>query len=137
MKFFNSKRFKDLEAAWEEKLKRSGFVDIEKKKKNGERVLKQNSANVYRQANEATRSAREQYYRVIAENYHQTEFNREIDRIVMGLFAEGCSIKNIVLALNEKQISIHRQTIRFIIRRHEHIWGIKYWSAKERNLNNE
>lgn len=131
---FNSKSFKELEALWNERLVESGFKDVEKMKRNGERVLRQRSTNVYRQASQSVRMSREKYFQLIAENFYQTEFNREIDKTVMGLFAEGVSIKNIVLELKGQNISIHRQTIRFIIRRFEHIWGIKYWSAKERNL---
>lgn len=132
-KFFLRPEFKDLECEWNKRLIASGFKDIEHTK-HGERVLKQYAFNAYLQADDKTRLAREQYYHLIAMNVAVHSFNKLLDEIVMTKFAEGLFIKQIVLDLNKLGFSIHRQTVRFIVRRYEHEWGIKYWTLKERNL---
>lgn len=132
-KFFQTREFRDLEKEWNEILSQSGFVDIERTK-NGERVLKQNSSNAYRQADEEMRSARQEYYRNIGYHIFRTHFVRCIDCRVMFGVANGLSIKEIVEELKSDQIEVHRQTVRFIVRRFEHQWGLRFWSPEARNL---
>lgn len=123
-KFFETRAFKELKNVWDEKLKQSGFVDFEKNEK-----LKQNSANSYRQANQLLREAKLEYFRLITYKAHEDEHISPIDLTVMTLRGDGIPIQTIA-----EEIQIHRQTVRYIIRRYEHAWGIKFWSSKQRNL---
>ena len=126
------KKFRQLEEEWAKKLEQSGFEDIELFK-NGQRYLKNNSRALFRK-NQRTRLIREQYFQNLSDCLHTHVFSKELDRIVMTKFAEGITISQIVIDLKAINIEIHRQTIRYIIRRYEHEWGIRYWTAKERYL---
>lgn len=131
-KYFG-KHFRQLESEWQKKLEESGFKDIECLK-NGQRLLRQSASNVYRHCDERTRLAREQYFQSLSNFVNNHLFFKDLDRIVMTKYADGVTISQIVIDLRSQQIKIHRQTIRFIIRRYEHLWGLRYWTAKERNL---
>ncbi len=132
-KFYQTKEFKELEKEWNKFLEMTGFNDAERIK-NGERVLRQNASNAYRQADEFEREAKAKYFQNICHHVNRTIFTNPIDKFVMTMISDGISIKQIVLELALMGHPTHRQTIRFIVRRHEHIWGIRFWSAKDRNL---
>jgi len=135
-KFYQTKRFKDLERCWDKKLLDTGFADAERTK-NGQRILKQASSNAYRSANIQARETRAEYYRTICYNAYRTTFVKPIDRLVMTMLADGLTIRKIVGELLRHGIKAHRMTVSFIIRRWEHRWGIRYWTLKERNLKYE
>lgn len=132
-KFYQSAEFKDIEKTWERLLFKSGFVDAERTK-NGQRVLKNQSADAYRQASAETREARVQYYRNLCYHTYRTVFLKLIDRFVMTRRSDGVSIKQIVIEIEAHGGKIHRQTVRYIIRRYEHQWGIRFWAKEDRNL---
>lgn len=132
-KFFLGKQFKQLEKEWQKKLEQNGFKDIEILK-NGQRLLRQSAGNVYRHVDERTRISREQYFQSISYHTAITVFPKILDGLVMHRYADGKTIKIIVEELARENVRVHRQTIRFIIRRYEHEWGIRYWTLKERNL---
>lgn len=132
-KFYQSREFRELEKQWDEYLKLSGFEDAERIK-NGERVLRQNSSNSYRQAGDDEREAKLQYFQTLCAHFYRTEFPNPVDKLVMAMVSDGRSIKFIVFELSRSGHPTHRQTIRFIIRRYEHLWGIRVWTAKQRNL---
>lgn len=132
-KFYQTKEFRELEKRWDKILTETGFMDAERTK-NGQRILAQNSSNAYRQACHQTREDRAEYFRALCYHFHRTNFDRLLDQRVMMFFSDGLSIKQIVKTLTELGQPIHRQTIRFIIRRFEHDCGIRFWSMKDRNL---
>lgn len=117
-----------LYEVWERKLKDSGFVDIEKTV-NGERVLAQFSNNAYRQVPAVSRETKEQYYRIIYHKAQETQFKSFFDKVVMRLYAEGFSLSDIA-----RLLSIHRQTVRFTVRRFENQWNLKNWLPHQMNL---
>lgn len=124
---------KQLLQYWDEILKATGFQDIERTI-GGERVLIQYSSNVYRQAEEVVRESKISYFEQVSEKVNEHQFEDSIEQTIMSLIGEGSRIKEIVDLLNKKGISIHRQTVRFIIRRYETQWGIKIWRNKQMNL---
>lgn len=117
---------------WNKKLRDSGFIDIEKVI-GKERVLIQHASNSYRQADKLSRESKSEYYSLISEHLNKTFFDNNIDEKVMRLLSEGYKISEIVKKINTNGMYIHRQTVRFIIRRYENKWNIKRWNAKQMN----
>lgn len=124
-KFFQTKEFRELYDAWMQKLSDSGFTDVENKAQG----LKQNAANSYRQAEQIVREAKIEYFRTITRRVHDEEFSDQVDLTVMTLRGDGVSINDIA-----RESGVHRQTVRYIIRRYEHSWGLRIWTAKQRNI---
>lgn len=118
---------------WDEILKATGFKDIEKRIGH-ERVLVQYASNCYRQADPTTRETKESYYEQLSAAVQSHQFRDEIERFIMLQVADGARIKTIVELLSQMGHTIHRQTVRFVIRRHETLWGIKVWSSRQMNL---
>jgi len=129
----NDPQLERLLDEWDEILRATGFKDIERRIGH-DRVLIQYSSNCYRQADPTTRESKESYYEQLSAKVQTHRFENETDRFVMFHIADGVRIKTIVELLAEMGQSIHRQTIRFIIRRYENLWGIKMWSNRQMNL---
>lgn len=121
-KFWKTQKFKALQTEWEEKLRKSGFVDIEDDK----RRLKQSATNCYRTTTQTIIESKRRYYELLGQGYHQeTEFKDTVERIVMFLRSKGFKIKDICFGLKSIKKRNHRQTIRLIIRHYEIKWKIK------------
>ncbi len=131
--FWKTKHFKLQAKIWNQKLEEVGFVDAEVELK-GDRALKQKATNAYRQATELERESRLGYYRLLGHLASNTQFQNELEELVMLRHADGATIKEIVQEINSKGLSFHRQTIRHIIRRWQMKWGVKTWSLKQMNL---
>lgn len=132
-KFYQTSHFKALEKEWEARLQASGFEDAEKII-DGERVLIQNAANAFRQADSLTVEQKTAYFDQMSQAVHNEEFTNEIDSLVMHRTAEAVKIKDIVSEIKSLGYTIHRQTVRFIIRRYENKWKIKQWTHKQMYL---
>ena len=124
----NHERFKNLQTQWYEKLKESGFEDIEKGK-----YLKQNSNNCYRQnRNQTYREAKTSYFELIGQKSHDEVFPNVVAESIMILRSQGHLINEISSHLEmTKTKPHHRQTIRWIIRYYENKWGIIKWSPRK------
>jgi hypothetical protein len=129
-KFYQTKEFKALAEQWEKKLAQDGLADIEKCV-GSQRMLKQNSANVYRQMEATRREAKEYYYQQLSGCLYFSSFDSEVDRVVMSLKAEGANITEICRELLARGMSRYRRTVRLIIRKYEHKWGIRTWKADQ------
>jgi hypothetical protein len=125
LQFWNTKEFKEIQKKWDDVLESNGFNDIEQTIKN-ERVLKQQSTNAYRQAVDVVRQSKIEYYTVLGQKIAGAQFENEIDKAVMEKRSEGLKIKEISSIIN-----LHRQAIRYIIRRYEKEWGIRAWTTEQ------
>jgi FixJ family two-component response regulator len=132
-KFYQTPEFKELQSRWDEILIEAGFADAEKTK-NGDRVLKNRAASHFQSVSEAKRNAKIEYFELIAKYYFTTVFQNPRDKFVLGLVAEGLNNRQIVKSLEKNGYHLHRKTVMFIVRRYEHEWGIRFWTAKQRNL---
>lgn len=146
--FWRKKSFKQQSDVWEKILKNSGFIDAEVGLKD-DRVLKQNAPNSYRQATQLERESREEYFSIIGHFVNNTNilngekdlplfeyacFPNEVEKYVLHRHSEGATIQEIVKEMSINGVSKHRKTVRYIIRRWEMKWGIRFWSLKEMNL---
>ncbi len=133
-KFYQTNEFKEISKEWEKRLEQSGLGDIEKDIGSfpfGERALKQNSSNAYRQMEATRRQSKEEYYQQLSSCLHDAVFDNEVDRIVMILKAEGAKITEICSALFTLGKSRYRRTVRLIIRKYEDRWGIRKWAPNQ------
>lgn len=130
MKFWQSRKFSQLEQKWYEKLKDDGFIDQERKIGQDTELI-QKASNVYRQAPEVVRDAKIIYFDVLKEYILISTFKDEGDKLIMMLRSEGYKIKEISQKLKELGQKNHRQTIRYIIRSYEHKWNIRHWTQTQ------
>lgn len=133
-KFYQTTEFRHLDAEWNKKLVETDFKDAERSI-GSTRVLKQRSSYAYRRhARTPNQEAKEVYFTLILQNIHTTSFDKELDQLVLSKFAEGLNNVAIVRELTALGLRIHRKTVMFIVRRYEHLWGLRFWTAKKRNL---
>lgn len=124
-KFWQTKKFKELDKEWRTRLESSGFKDAEELRGNGEIVLRQNSSNSYRNLSQVQRENRLKYYEILEAKLHLEQFENKIHRLIMERRAEGIQIKNISEELKVLDEACHRQTVRKVIRKYEIKWGIR------------
>lgn len=120
MSQYSSKAFKQLQSIYEEKLKESGFNDIETK----ERRLKQNSANVFRGLHSNEANARLEYFLSVSTKCNETLFGNFVDRFIMEAYAEGFKIVEIRSKLLKAGIKRSRYWIHLIVREYIKAWGL-------------
>lgn len=121
-KFWQTEKFKHIERVWEEKLRQSGFEDIE----NNVGRLKQNAANSYRTSIVTVIENKLRYFELLGHHLHEESFMDEVHKLVMQRRSEGVTIKNIGIEI--KQIwgkRSYRGTIRKIIQHYEMKWKIR------------
>ena len=122
-KFWQTEKFKRIERVWEEKLRQSGFNDIE----NAGKKLKQNAGNSYRTVISTVIDGKQRYFELLSQHFHDEVFTDEIERFVMERRSQGAKIKEIVIDLKGMGVKrrTHRETIRLIIQSYENKWKIK------------
>lgn len=135
-KFYQTPEFRSKEREWYRRLSDTGFRDAEKTV-GSNRVLKKRACNSYRESKGSARENKERYFEVISQNIHITSFQNEKEQFVLLKFAEGLSRVDIVREVRNIGISIHRNTVTHIIRRYEHLWGLRFWSLKHRKLRHD
>jgi len=133
--FYQTKEFKTLAKEWEQKLIASGFVDAEKLQ-SGQTRAHYGEAS-YKRTKKEIIDARIQYYSTFCYHAYRTFYPKYLDREVVTRFAKGSRISDIVVELRELGVAINRNTVRFIIRRYEHRWCMRYWTLKQRNMRHE
>lgn len=126
-----------MQAEWYARLKAEGFDDAERLV-NGEPMLRQFSARIGRE------ETPEAYFTLLRSHVSATVFQRESDRIIMTMHADGSTVAEILETLQlmpprfpPRFLSPHyrcrrnRQTIRFTIRKFEAHWGLKTYSRRQ------
>lgn len=139
-KFYQTPEFRSLEQEWEQKLSASGFEDIEKRC-GSNRELKLYSISFARWKRDDPQEAaiKRDYHQALQEQVSQAHFDSALDREVMMMKSEGARISEICKALLKEGILKYRGTIRLIIRKYEHRWGIRNWKPElmDYNLKNK
>lgn len=133
MSQWKTKELRELYKQWEEKLKQSGFEDAEQTIGN-ERVLKQFSTNFSRNEPIEQTLARGRYYDLLRHRLTSVRFSNGIHRYVMHRVVDGAKNSEIHKELLAKGNPVNIHTVYLIIRRYEHKWGIRKWTAKELGL---
>jgi hypothetical protein len=138
----NDENFKELQKDWYQKLKDTGFEDIETLTSNGFR-LKQEHRRFFRSRGDRDRDMWQTVFIEAKTNYYlrlthkvndpETEFRSDLDRIIMTLHSEGFSKVQIVQFLEAFGYKRKRKAIIYLIRRYEHKWGLKTYTQKQLN----
>jgi hypothetical protein len=121
-KFWQTEKFKEIQAKWEKKLKESGFIDAEE----GENsfYLKQYTSNVYRTKDTSLIEARQTYFELLCQHYSAERFNDIVAAIIMRMRCDGVETKEISRKLKAIGVRSSTETIRKIRRHYEKKWGI-------------
>lgn len=114
--------FKRLLKIWDEKLRASGFIDIEQTK-NGTRVLKKSGTHSrFERSHVIVREAQANYYVLLHDKIQITQFKDEIDREILLLHADGmkqCEMKK------KLSVKLSRSTIYKKLYKYLREWGLK------------
>lgn len=100
-KYWTTQAFKQLNAKWQKKLKKSGFEDAE----SDEEHLIDWSRTVFSKRPEYDQS-KEEYYRLAGQFLHEHMFQTETERKIWALHQDGVSIRNIVIMLKKKRLRV-------------------------------
>lgn len=121
MKFYESAKFKKLNAKWTEKLKKDGFkdqeemievLDIHGVKKEGDR-LKTWTTSLFRgRFNQTRYDAQVTYWRLVGQFLHEHSFKNQIERTIWELYTKGIHLSKIA-----PEVKIKPRTVISIVSR--------------------
>lgn len=116
--------FEKLQAFWYKRLEQQGFKDIETDK---------NPLGIFIPTFE---ESQRDYFSVLYEiaNDEKTTFKNDVHKYILRRYSEGARIKQIVDELVIRETPRERKSIRFIIRRYEMAWGIRFYTSKQLNV---
>ena len=119
--------FKELLKEWNQKLYESGFRDVEVMRE-GELILKWDaSERRHQRMDEVVREARAQFFRSVAECVVKTQFESDLERRILSLYAQGMSQAAIQRKLCIKG---HRCKVYIPLYRWLEAWGLKWTRIK-------
>lgn len=118
----------ELKAYWDQRLKESGFKDIEIEI-NGERLLEK-SANPHLKTAAVISDSKIAYYRAVSRKTSIHEFASELERQIMIAYSEGVSQAEIKRRMEDIGIKMHRETLYEMIYQYLGLWGIKPYYKK-------
>lgn len=114
-----------LQLKWDEILEESDFVDIELRLPDGERVLKNYTANTFFGLDALEMSTRLEFFLECSSMVTKTKFKNKTDRIIMEKFCEGISRQQIKVELAKIRIYRHRTTIEKVIKKYLILYGLR------------
>jgi len=128
----NNQTLSQLIKIWDEKLKQSGFKDIEDRKTGGIKLwsgsvtLKDTNSEPYSTKNYGYTSlvwkeSQAEYYRVAGQCLHEAEFKSLQHKLMWQLHAEGLSVSEI-----SKELSISYKKVRYAIEQMQKEFGLKF-----------
>lgn len=142
MSYWQSTDFKALQKAWYERLENEGFADAETLV-DGDMVLK-DAAPQHHERVERNFHERDSYFNVIQQLIVDTAFDRESDRIILTMHADGANYSEILDALRLQgprypprfrsplmRCRRCRNTIWWTIRRYEMRWGLRKYTRRQ------
>lgn len=111
MSKFDSEQFKALNKHWQEKLKKTGFEDIEQE----DGRLKIWSANfLSNHFSDTTYRAKETYYRLASQFLHEYRFKNKKEKSIWEEHCSGKGRREICKLLNLKEFYVRKTLERFI-----------------------
>lgn len=120
-----------LNPKWIAKKRKAAYSDLRE-----DRTLKQSATAFLRYRRDCVGAENKRdYYQMLQRRVSQARFDSDLDRAVMMMKSEGALIVEICRALLKKGILKYRGTIRLIIRKYEHRWGIRHWKPEQMDYN--
>lgn len=112
-KFYSTQKFNALDKKWKNKLKKSGFNDIEQ----DEDHLKQwHSRYFMSRFHPNTFKSQQEYYQLAGAFLHEYAFATPLERMVWECHSEGMAIKQIYNHLVEQDCKMHLSGIRRVVK---------------------
>ncbi len=99
-----SKEYKALQATWDAKLKKSGFVDIEQRDGN---LKRWDGDKIPRRLSNLKFQVQAEFYRSAGMFLHEHTFVTSSEKNVWALFAEGLTVRDISKKLKKSKWNIH------------------------------
>lgn len=121
--FWKTKKFSKLNDEWKDILEKSGFDDIEREV-NGTRLLINYSAHAIKKHNQVYMESRYEYFRLVRENSSKDYHMTKRDKIIMTMYGDGESQKNIINTIIEMGGACSRITITRTISQYLSKWRI-------------
>jgi len=104
----NSKEFKELNDEWREKLKSSGFDDVESAYGRLKTGANNNIENLH---TTVSFELKQEYYRQVGFFLYDHEFKTRFDRDVWELHCEGAGVREIVKIFATRDIKTHKDKV--------------------------
>jgi hypothetical protein len=124
VKFHETEQFKKQQREWYERLKETGFRDIEVLIGNEQKLMQY--SRPYRDVDKL------EYYQTLTHHFFQEKFENETHKWIMLWRSDGWKIREISERLKMMELSpSHRETVRYIIRRYEVKWNIKQYKPSQ------
>ncbi len=119
---------KKLQRYWNKRLDDEGLSLVQEIDRKGHRR--------YRDSPEDLRHIEAHYYTILSGyvNDESTVFRNDIHRYVLTRHSQGALIKHIVDELAQQGKRRNRWSVRFIIRRYEMAWKIRFYNDKQLNV---
>lgn len=114
-----SKEFKDLQAKWDAKLKKSGFEDAERR----DGCLKFYDSSYFTSVSRGISvdptwfKSKEEYHRLAGHFLYDYKFDSQEERLIWEQHANGESIRDIVKIMKEKGFKAYKSKINGIVKR--------------------
>lgn len=119
--------FKKLERIWYEKLRRSGFKDIENNHVRG-KPLKQFEGSYFKARYSPLKfESQQQYFTMASQFLHEYQFQTEFERQVWGLHVEGMHLRQIAKIVKKRK----KDTIGNMIKRLAFVMFKGGWRSDE------
>lgn len=116
MSFYKTKKFKDLQQKWDDKLKESGFKDAESRTKTGQVFLTDwHSFHFHKRYDPDYFQSKKKYYENAQDFYNHNTFDTEMHKRIWELHLEGLGVRVIAKRLNLKVWRVH-ETIRELLK---------------------
>jgi hypothetical protein len=118
----NSKDFEKLKKKWYDKLKKSGFQDIESADGQNlttwsSKIFKQSAGDAWYQDKEVYYQSREEYFRMAGAFFWDYGFQNKLEKSIWELHMQGTSIRDIVTIFKKKNIKVYRRQVHEIIQK--------------------
>lgn len=132
MTYWTTQHFKAMQKAWYQRLKDSGFEDVERLVGH-EMELRQCAEHVFGDNSATDVEEKIDYQSFLTDMIRQTKFKREVDRLILVFHARGMAASQISRELERLGQRRNRDTVRYRIRIFEMKWGIRKYTPKQLN----
>lgn len=117
MSIFKTKKFRELQRSWAEKLKKSGFEDIESPSSQREYLKIWDSMYFLNKAEHEAFTITQTYYQVAEELLITHEFESATEKQVWAYHSDGLAVREIESLLYTKKNKLNKDKINAIIQR--------------------
>lgn len=124
MKVHETQEFKKQQEEWYNRLKSEGFKDIE--------ICLNGEFHLMQRSRPTPTDEKLQYFQALTYFANNEPFDNKIDEFILIKRADGFKIKDISNEMKQMKLAhYHRESIRYIIRKYEMRWGLKFYKPSQ------